>query len=68
MKVTVKFYAYFRELFGGNGEQIELQSGSTVGDLLNLLCDRPARREQLFDGGELKPHMLIMKREGMSDT
>ncbi len=61
LKVTVKFFAYFRELFKGREEQIELQSGSCAGDLLNLLCNSPGRREQIFDGGMLKPHILVFK-------
>jgi len=61
LKVTVRFFAYFRDLFKGRVEQIELQSGSSMGDLLNLLCDSPRRREQIFDGGEIKPHMLVLK-------
>ena len=61
MKVTVKFFAYLRDLFKGREEKIELESGSSIGDLLNLLCDSPGRREQIFDGGELKPGMIVLK-------
>lgn len=61
MKVTVKFFAYLRDIFRGREEVIELKDGSSIGDLLNLLCDSPARREQIFDGGDLKPQMMVLK-------
>lgn len=61
MKVTVKFFAYLRDIFRGREEKIELQSASSIEDLLNLLCDSPARREQIFDGPELKPQMVVLK-------
>ena len=61
MKITVKFFAYLRDLFNGRENKIELRSESTIGDLLNLLCDSSGRREQIFDGGELKPQMIVLK-------
>ena len=61
LQVTVKFFAYLRDLFRGREEKIDLESGSSIGDLLNLLCDSPVRREQIFDGGELKPGMIVLK-------
>lgn len=61
MKVTVKFFAYLRDIFRGREETIELRSGSSIGDLLNLLCNSPARREQIFDGTDLKPQMMVLK-------
>jgi molybdopterin synthase sulfur carrier subunit len=59
LKIRVKFFASFRELFQ-EGE-VELQSGSTMGDLVNLLCDSSKRREGIFDGAELKPYLSILK-------
>lgn len=61
MKVTVKFFAYLRDIFRGREEKIELQNGSSIGDLLSLLCDSPACRGQIFDGDELKPQMVVLK-------
>ncbi len=61
MKVTVKFFAYLRDIFRGREEKIELQNGSSIGDLLSLLCDSPVRRGQIFDGDELKPQMVVLK-------
>jgi len=61
LKVTVKFFAYLRDLFKSRDEKIELQSGSSIGDLLNLLCGSSGRRDQIFDGSELKPQMVVLK-------
>ena len=61
MKVKVKFFATFRELFGGEKE-IELESGSNIQELLNLLCDSRQRRQKLFDrSGKLRPYIKILK-------
>jgi len=61
MKVKVKFFATFRELFGGEKE-IELESGSNIQDLLNLLCHSRQCRQKLFDrSGKLRPYIKILK-------
>jgi molybdopterin converting factor small subunit len=61
MKVKVKFFATFRELFGGEKE-IELESGSNIQDLLNVLCDSRQRRQKIFDrSGKLRPYIKILK-------
>ena len=57
----MKFFASFRELWGGKEKEIELQGGSNIGELLDLLCDSSKRREQIFNGGELRPYLAIMK-------
>jgi molybdopterin synthase sulfur carrier subunit len=59
LKIKVKFFASFRELFQ-EGE-VELPKGSNMRDLLNLLCDSSKRREGIFDGNELKPYLAILK-------
>jgi molybdopterin converting factor small subunit len=61
MKVKVKFFATFREVFGAEKE-IELESGSTIQDLLNVLCDSRRCRQKIFDrSGKLKPYIKILK-------
>ena len=50
MKVKVKFFAYFREAFDGRDKDVVLPEGSAVGDLLDVLCDTPKRRAEVFDG------------------
>ncbi len=61
MKVKVRFFATFRELFGREKE-IELGSRSNIQELLNLLCDSHRRRQEIFDrSGKLRPHVKILK-------
>lgn len=60
MTVKVKFFAYFRALFGGRERDAVLGDGSTVGDVLALLCDTAERRGEIFAGDELKPHLVVM--------
>jgi len=61
MKIKVKFFTYFRELFGGRERELELKSGTTIKELLTLLCDSPERRDEIFEGDKLKPYLIIMK-------
>jgi molybdopterin synthase sulfur carrier subunit len=61
LKIKVKFFASFRELFGERQREVELQNGSNMMDLLNLLCDSSKRRAGIFDGNELKPYLAILK-------
>lgn len=60
MTIKVKFFAYFREVFGGRDREVALGAGASVGDALALLCDTPARRAEIFAAGGLKPHLVIM--------
>ena len=60
MTIRTKFFAYFREIFGGRDRDLSLPDGASVGDALALLADTPARRGELFAGDELKPHLVVM--------
>jgi molybdopterin synthase sulfur carrier subunit len=60
MTIKAKFFAYFRDLFGGRERDVPLGAGRTVRDALELLCDTPARRAELFDGDGLKGHLVVM--------
>ena len=60
MTVKIKFFAYFRDLFGGRERELGLGDRSTVGDALARLCDTDARRREIFAGVELKPHLVVM--------
>jgi len=62
MKVTVKFFATFREIFGGDAREFELDEGTEVQNLLDLLSDSPQRRKELFDqAATLKPYVKVLK-------
>ena len=60
MTVRVRFFAYFRELFGGKDRALDLPEGASVGAALDLLCDSPARRVEIFAGGRLRPQIVVM--------
>jgi len=55
MTVKVRFFAYFRELFGGREKQLELEADTTAGRLLDILGDTPARRKELGSR-----HLVVM--------
>lgn len=60
MTIKVKFFAYFREVFGGRDRDLDLPAGSAVGDALAALGDTAARRDEIYAGAELKPHLVVM--------
>jgi sulfur carrier protein ThiS len=43
MKVRVRFFAYFRDVFGGKEKEVNLPQEATVMDLLNTLADSARR-------------------------
>jgi MoaD family protein len=60
MTVKTKFFAYFRDLFGGRERDLAVEAGASVGDVLGLLCDTSERRREVFAGEGLKPHIVVM--------
>jgi len=60
MTIKTKFFAYFRDLFGGRERDIAVDEAATVGDALTLLCDTPERCREIYAGAELKPHLVVM--------
>jgi len=61
VKVKIKFFAYFRDLFQAKEKEILLRDEATVRDVLDLLCDTPQRTDEVFAKRELKPHLVVMK-------
>jgi MoaD family protein len=60
MTIKAKFFAHFRDLFGGRERDVAVAPGATVGEALAALCDTPARRAEIFAGAGLKPHLVVM--------
>jgi MoaD family protein len=60
MTISVRFFAYFREVFGGRDRALDLPAGATVGEALAAVGDTPARRAELFAGADLKRHLVVM--------
>jgi len=61
MKIKLKFFAFFREIFQAGERDVEVESGSNVRDLLELLCDSSKKKGEVFEGRELKPYLSILK-------
>jgi MoaD family protein len=62
MKVTVKLFSIFIDLFGAKEKEVDLADGASIQELLNLLCDTPKCREKIFDdSGKVKTHIQIIK-------
>jgi molybdopterin synthase sulfur carrier subunit len=61
MPVTVKFFATFREAFGGRERKMPFEDGASLKSLLESLCDTPARRSEIFEGDILKPYVVVMR-------
>ncbi len=58
--VKIKFFAYFRELFGTKEKELKMPAGAAVRRVLEILADTPARRAEIFAGAELKHHIVVM--------
>ncbi len=61
MKIRIKFFAYFRELFQGKERDVELEQGTTVRELLTLLCHSEEQRKEIFDSNALKSTVVVMR-------
>jgi len=61
VKLKVRFFATFREIFRARETDVALTGDATVRDLLERICATPAQRGQVFEGGELKPYIIILK-------
>ena len=63
MKVRVKFFATFKELFGCEAKEVELENESNIQGLLNLICDSSQCRQKIFDpSGEIRRDVKILKK------
>ncbi len=61
MKLKVRFFATMREVFQARETEVEIGAGATVADLLDTLCTSARKRDELFEGGTLKPFIIILK-------
>lgn len=62
LKIKVKFFASFREVFHKDKFDVELGEPANIVDLLNSLCDSHECRQKIFDeSGKLRPNVIILK-------
>jgi len=55
MTIKVKFFAYYRTLFGDKEKWIELEAEATAGRLLTILAETPAQLQELSSR-----HLVVM--------
>lgn len=60
MTVRVRFFATYRRLFGAKESAVELPEGAGLKDLLDLVCDTPERRAEVFNEGRLRGHVVVL--------
>jgi molybdopterin synthase sulfur carrier subunit len=58
--VMVKFFATYKRLFGPGEREVFLAPGATALDLLHVLCDTIERRAEVFDGDDVRSHIVVM--------
>jgi len=60
IKIKVKFFAYFRELFGGRERELVLEDGLNLAELLNRLTETPQQKAEIFQDDQLKAQVVVM--------
>ncbi|WP_396611671.1 ubiquitin-like small modifier protein 1 [Haloferax sp. S1W] len=62
MELELRFFATFREAVGQKTLHWRVEDGATVGDVLNALeSEYDGLAGNLLDGGEVRPHVNILK-------
>lgn len=68
IKVRVKFFAYFRELFGGRERELILEDRLSLADLLRCLAETRQQKEEIFQQGHLKPQVVVMLNDSVVNS
>lgn len=62
IRVMVKFFGPFRDVFGGRAIELALSADASLGELLTRISDTLERKREIFAGtGILQPHIVIMQ-------
>lgn len=65
MKVNVRFHSRFKHVFGDGEQQIELDSGSTIRDLLTCLCVTDVHSKTLYaEKDQRLRHDVLVTKNG----
>ena len=64
MKIKVKFYAVFRDLFGADEKEVEVSDEKAkLANVVDALCDSRKCRETVVDeNGKIKSDIKILKK------
>lgn len=57
----MQFFATFRDIFGTKAMEVTVKPGTTIEELLGLVCNTEERRGKIFGNGKLKPYVIILK-------
>ena len=62
IRINVKYFSYFKELFGSSEKALELPDGTSIDDLLHVLCNSDKKSQNIYDddSGRLKYYVNIM--------
>ncbi|MBC7361927.1 MAG: MoaD/ThiS family protein [Candidatus Aminicenantes bacterium] len=60
LKVKVKFFAYFREVFGAKERELVLEDSMNLAEFLNRLAETPQQKGEIFRDGQLNPQVVVM--------
>lgn len=62
MRVRVRYFTTLRELAGSSEEELELENGSTLADLLKKITEKYGKeaKNYLFDKGEVDPSIYFL--------
>jgi len=66
IRIKVKFFGPFRDLFGGREKDVDLPTDVRLRLLLERLGDTPEREKQLFPRAEVLPARVVIMKNGTS--
>jgi MoaD family protein len=61
MKIKVKFYLTFREIFEMREKEVLVKDGDDVRTLLNGICETFSQRKAIFVNENLNPYIVVLK-------
>ncbi len=61
MKIKVKFYLTFREIFEMRAKEVVVKKGDDIRTLLNSICETSEQRDAIFEKENLNPYIIVLK-------
>lgn len=60
VRIKIKFFAYFREVFGAREKELVVEKGTTLAEVLGYMVETPQQEKEIFQEGQLNPQVVIM--------